>query len=98
MRMCAAIPSTQQLVDAAAGFLRAVGVPHVDLVSHSYGTLVASRLVRCHREVVTTCTMVDPVSVVTLVTRQIIQEGGMLHVVFSHMPCSITGLVVAMLR
>jgi pimeloyl-ACP methyl ester carboxylesterase len=74
MRMCAAIPSTQQLVDAAAGFLKAVGVAQVDLVSHSYGTLVASRLVRCHKEVVATCTMVDPVSSSdTCVTRVCIE-------------------------
>jgi pimeloyl-ACP methyl ester carboxylesterase len=61
MRWVTRIPTIEQLVAATASFTKACGVTRVDLMGHSYGSLVASRFLKQNKSMVASTTLLDPV-------------------------------------
>lgn len=61
MRWHTDVSSPEQCADAAAALVAALGVRRVEVVGHSYGTLVASAFVQRHARLVGGLALIDPV-------------------------------------
>jgi pimeloyl-ACP methyl ester carboxylesterase len=61
MRLTGRIPSPQEVALDVLQALSSMGVEKVDVVGHSYGTLVASALLKAEPERVSALTLIDPV-------------------------------------
>ncbi|GBF97461.1 hypothetical protein Rsub_10384 [Raphidocelis subcapitata] len=61
MRLTDDIPTVEDLAHAAHTFMAAMGHERAHIVGHSYGSLVASRLVQLHPDAAASLTLLDPV-------------------------------------
>jgi pimeloyl-ACP methyl ester carboxylesterase len=61
LRLTPTIPTVDELATALAAALKRHNLPPALLVAHSYGTLVAGRLLRLQRSAVARVLFVDPV-------------------------------------
>jgi pimeloyl-ACP methyl ester carboxylesterase len=61
MRLVSWIPTVDDMADATAAMLAAHGYSRAAVVAHSYGTMVASRLVMKYPQLVHSMCLTDPV-------------------------------------
>eukprot|EP00879_Flechtneria_rotunda_P023592 GHRR01024959.1.p1 GENE.GHRR01024959.1~~GHRR01024959.1.p1 ORF type:complete len:452 (+),score=112.94 GHRR01024959.1:201-1556(+) len=61
MRLIRSIPTVDNMADTVAAILTAHGARKAAVMAHSYGTMVASRLVLKHEAVVSSLCLLDPV-------------------------------------
>jgi pimeloyl-ACP methyl ester carboxylesterase len=61
MRLVSWIPTVDEMADATAAMLAAHGYNRASVVAHSYGTMVASRLVMKYPQLVHCMCLTDPV-------------------------------------
>lgn len=66
MRLVSWLPTVDDMADATAAILAAHGVRKADVMAHSYGTMVAARLVLKYGACVHSLCLMDPVSWVVL--------------------------------
>lgn len=62
MRLVSWIPTVDDMADATAAMLAAHGFTRTSVLAHSYGTMVASRLVMKYPQLVHSMCLTDPVS------------------------------------
>lgn len=61
MRWCSDVPSSEELADVVDEVLEHHEIQRAAVVAHSYGTVVASRLLQAHKKRIAHLTLIDPI-------------------------------------